>query len=70
MYIVAFSLYDKIPESCKLGFCKRKPYIPQMGAKRVYRKLGHEHAYPIDAPKIFDAVFAFGLWTCHLKVLH
>jgi len=33
-------------------------------------KLGHEHALPIDSPIVLDAIFTFGLWTCHLEVLH
>jgi hypothetical protein len=59
-----------VPEGCKLGFCKRKPHVPQMWAKWVCRKLGYKHSLPIDSPIIFDAVFAFWLRTCHFKVLN
>ena len=60
---VTLNLEGKIPKCCKLGFYKRKPHIPQMWAKWVCRKLWHEHALPIDASIISNAVFAFWLRT-------
>ncbi|MDD3792935.1 MAG: hypothetical protein PHY74_07365 [Candidatus Bathyarchaeota archaeon] len=63
-----FSLQGEIPEGGKIGFYLWKPNIPRMCAKWVRWELGRKHALSIYGPKIFNAIFTFGLRTKHVEV--
>ena len=47
---LTFSLEDKTPECCKLGFSPRETIHPTDVGKTGVQETRHKHALPIDSP--------------------